>query len=693
MPLSPASHPPRLLSRPSLAIIVAGGLLASCWLLASQHEAKLAMVTDGPSARPTPCDLLRSAFKSPPSQPYDAAAHASALAAISDVTIIPPLAAYAIILPASSQLADEQRIELLATIARNAFAVRQPALAAEVLLHACGSKKAAWPLVCEMLIACRAANEQREAVKTARAWLADQTKRLPGEIARDAFDTACALAAEAGLHRDAFELRLDQLKAQPAISASCCGILEQARRSAKLAGRTDELLPWIESVIAALPAAKLSLSELWQAAARQPASVAEYRHWVRHAAEIADWQQLSEKALWGYERQLAMGDAEALDRFMVLADSLGRGEDIAAMLSMIGHSSGDTGQVFLKAARLLAANGRAPQAKQMYQSWLAGNPADRTAAWELACLGEDSTKPSAALLAFEEFLRLFPDDPAGLKKTAALRIAAGQPQSALRDLDRLRDGEFDAATLDQFARLAESLGRDDLLHRALSIQTKAAGGSPDAFLRLADLARHAGESPVPMLRDGIAKFPSDPLLRVQLAADLLADGEHEAALTESLHPVLAGRDDALAIAFAAAVHTSRSPEVVAAAGAGYEKKSGLLIAARLDFAVNCILAGDTARGEAIFASISEDRSHLPRLAAARMKLKQFAEAERLAKLNVSSTQAPVAADWITLGDAASGQGKALEAETAYRNALKTTANRLAREREKPPVASSAPSRF
>ncbi len=651
------------------------------------------MQADGPPARPVPCDQLRSLFKSLPSRPYDAAAHATALSIISDMSVIPPLAAYAIVLPASSHLADEQRLDLFSVIAKNAFAAAQPALAAEALLSACTVKKAGWPMVCDMLIACRAVKEQAEAAKTARAWLAAQAGLLPPGTAREAFATVCALAAEAGLHREAFELRLDQLRSLPALSSSCCDILESARQSAKLAGRTEVLLPWIESALAVFPEARLSLSELRILSQTRPAAVASYRHWVCHAAEIADWHQLPEKALSGYERLLAMGDGTALDRFLALADSLGRGENIAAMLSAIGQSSGDTGTVFLQAARLLAASSRTAQARQMYESWLEGNPADRTAAWELACLSEHSPKPSAALLAFERFARSFPDDAAGLKKLAALRIAAGEPQSALRDLDRLQDAELDAATLDQFAKLAESLGREDLLQRALRLQGKAASASADSFLRLAELARHSGGQTAAILREGIARFPADPLLRVQLAADLIESGEHDAALTESLHPVLQGRDDALVLAFAAAIHTSRSREAVAAAGTGYEARPGLLVAARLDLAVNCILAGDTARGEAIFASIPEEKRHLPRLASARIKLRQFAEAERLAKLGVSATQAPKSADWILLGDAASGQGKTLEAEAAYRNALKTTANRLAREMAKPAAASTAPARF
>jgi Flp pilus assembly protein TadD len=153
--------------------------------------------------------------------------------------------------------------------------------------------------------------------------------------------------------------------------------------------------------------------------------------------------------------------------------------------------------------------------------------------------------------------------------------------------------------------------------------------------------------------------------------------------------VLKGRMDAISLALAASIHTSRVGEALAAVGKDLEKKNDLPITTRLDLAVACTLNGEAPRGERIFASVPEERLNLARLSEARLFSGQLTEAERLAKKNIAQVAAPQPSDWILLGDTQSRQGRAEEANAAYAKALAVVSQRITRKHTPSPLSQTA----
>ena len=325
----------------------------------------------------------------------------------------------------------------------------------------------------------------------------------------------------------------------------------------------------------------------------------------------------------------------------------------------------------------------------MFEDWVKEHPNDRNAAYELACLQEATASPHTAITAFERVVRSFPGDPAATKRLVSLRIRSGQPESALRELDHLKESDFDPDTLENYTMLAESLDQPDSLLRALGIMSRIPQETtPELYLRMSEVARQHSddERPLAILREGISKLPASPSLRVELATLLLDQERFEEALVEMLHPAVKGRMDAQSLALAASIHTNRTAEVLAAVGKDFETKNDLSLTTQLDLAVACILSGETQRGERLFASVPVERMSLARLADARLLAGHFQEAERLARLNIAQSTKPQPSDWILLGDTQSKQGRIDEANDAYAKALAVVSQNISRGDSSAPVA-------
>ena len=638
--------------------------------------------------RLSPREQMRQIFDASKALPYDAFTHAFVLAAIRYVGTMSAEDALNIVVPASSRIPDDERVEILQLIAINGLATSQPDVAAEALRQACRSSSSDWSTVQDMIRTSRWAGRQAFAIDSIQAWMSRWESRLEPVQRTEAFKLSYSLALEAGLPGAALDACLDELKRQPEITSACDDLMENAHRAAVLAERSKDILPWLESYLSSFPEARLSWQEVLKSTEADPAGHASYKKWVKRTAEIADWNLLPEKAYAHHQRLLAMLDLSALDRFLPLSNHLGRGEETADLLEAISPYAG-SGSLRIHAARLIAANGKTDEAALMFEEWVKGHPADRNAAFELACLREATADTGTAIAAFENFLRSFPSDPAATKKIVSLRIRHGQPEAALRELDHLKESDFDPDTLENYTMLAESLDRPESLLRALAILSRNPGDHAELYLRMSEVSRQDykdEEKPLAILSEGISKMPASPSLRIEHATLLLDQERFDEALTEMLHPAVKGRMDALSLALAASIHTSRGGAALAAVGDDFENKNDLPLRTRLDLAVACILNGDAPRGERIFSSVPEERLNLARLSEARLFAGQLLEAERLAKKNIAQTASPQPSDWILLGDTQSRQGRAEEANVAYAKALAVVSERITRKNTPLPVS-------
>lgn len=634
-----------------------------------------------------PQEQLSRLFDTQKPVKYDAFVHAFTLAAVRNVEAIAPAEAYALIGPKSQEIPEKQRLEVFDALVTQALASSQPGLAAEILRQSCRASTSTWATVKHMISASRASGSQAQAVEELRKWMAGHKGNLDAAQRVEAGSLRYTLALEANLPSEALDECLKELNHHPGITTISPDLMERMHRAAALAGRTKEILPWIESYLASFPEAALPWQDLVKTA-----STDSYKLWVKRAADIADGNLLADKAYAHHQRLVAMGDTSCLDRLLPLSTHLGRSEETAQVMQAIEQRPGNE-KLSLQSARIMALNGRSEQAAGLFEEWIAAHPKDRDAAYELASLKETTGDIATAVAAIEKFLRAFPADAPAVKKLAALRIRNGQPQAALRELDGLRETDFDAETLDSYAMLSESLDRPDSLQRALRISSNdPARATPALYIRMSEIAqqtRQDEEAPLLVLREGIKRLPQSPSIRVRLASLLLERERYDEALNEALHPVVKSRQDALTLALAAAVHTSRCAEVLALIGPEFEKNSGLPASTRLDLAVVCCLAGDVKRGKEIFASIRPDHSNCAKLAEAHLLAGHADQAEIFARQNIVQSTAPKPSDWILLGDAQNVQGRTTEANDAYAKALSVVSTRISKASTSDPVAAEA----
>lgn len=634
-----------------------------------------------------PMEQLHRIFETKEPLKYDKFIHAFTLAAIRKMDAVAPEEAFDLISAKSPEMPEKERLEVFDALVASALASSQNKLAAEILRLSCCSDLSTWSRVKQMADVSRPAGSQAPAVEELRKWLGAHEGNLTKEERIEAGSIRYTLAMEASLPSEALDQCLRELKDLSDVTRLSPDLLDRMHRAATLAGRGKDILPWVESYLASLPEAALSWQELLTATASD-----EYKRWVKCAADIADGAMLAGKACAHHQRLLAMGDTSGLSRLMPLSTHVGRSEETAQILQAVGQKPGNE-KLPLHTARAIALNGRPAQAAGMFEEWASSHPADRDAAFELACLKESEGDIVAAVSVFESFLRSFPADPAAVKKLALLRIRNDQPESALRELDSLREQDFDAETLTSYRLLAESLGRAASLQRAMRIAiSDPSQVTPDTFIRMAEVAQQTaedGDAPLAALREGLKHLPQSPSIHRKLASLLLEREQYDDALTQALHPSLKSRFDAMAIALSAAIHTQRCGEAVSMAGPDFEKNDALSTHARIDFAVACCLAGDTARGKAVFASIRPDSSNCAKLAEAHLLAGHADQAEILAQRNIAHSTAPKSSDWILLGDARAMQGRPAEANDAYAKALSVASARISSTGSSDPVAASA----
>lgn len=638
---------------------------------------------------------LESIFNTPSAKlKYDEFIHCFVLAAIRYVEPVSATEAIQLVLPKSPEIPDSMRLEAYEILARNAVGSNMPEMASEILRQSCRSRESTWSTVVDMIRVSRWVGRQAGAMETFRHWMKLQGQGLTTDEKKAARDLQYTLALEANLPGEALDACIEEFRRLPGITADIADLMERTHRAAVLAERSLEILPWVESFLATFPEASRSCPELIAAAKAKKGTSPDYQKWLKRSAEIADWNLLPEKAYAHIQRLLSTGDLTLLDRFLPLSNYLGRGEDSALVLrSLDGLISKE--QLHIQTARLIASNGKPEEALAMFEEWVQAHPEDRNASYELACLKEATSDTQTAIAAFERFMRDFPTDAPGVKMLAALRIRHGQTEAALRELDSLKESDFDSDTLENYTMLAESLDRPASLQRALRIvSSRPKEATPELYLRMSEIARQDDDETAPLLilREGIQKLPSSPSLRIELATLLLDQENFDAALDELLHPSTQGRLDAQALALAASIHTIRCREVLAILGRDYEKRHQLPETTRLDLAVACILAGDDTRGEKLFATVPLERAHYARLGTARLLAGQFQEAERLARLNIEQSTKPDANDWILLGDSISRQGRDFEANDAYSKALAIVGQRLNKRDQTTPVAVEASTR-
>lgn len=209
-------------------------------------------------------------------------------------------------------------------------------------------------------------------------------------------------------------------------------------------------------------------------------------------------------------RLAAMGRLESLDRCLALTDFLGRTDECAQLLEVVGEV-GERPDLPLRLANMLASLGEDERARPLFERWLQQHPDDRDSAYGYACLLEDLGEEDNAMRAFDEVLKHHPGDVPAIKKLAENYIRAGRHAEALKLYTTLDDADHDHYTLENYALLAES---EEDFDRLLIAQTMAARKerTAAAYLEIATTARVLKDKAgaISLIREGVERLPESP---------------------------------------------------------------------------------------------------------------------------------------------------------------------------------------
>lgn len=620
--------------------------------------------------RLTPREQIRVIFGSSHPPAYDSFVHGLVLAAVRFVDVIPPAEAWGLVRPHLERMSPAQQLQLCDLLAHNAFAVKSPALAAEMLSHAASLPGAAWSTAREMAQAFRWSGQPGKGASALREWLVARGGALPPEEAAPARSLMGELALESGNPSLALDICLDELKSLGKDEAIGTARMDHALNLARQCSRTAEVIHWMERHVGSLPESRLDYAGLRQAARAEPAAgtMAEFQRFTRLLSQFSDWNSKFDAAFDHHAKLAALGDLASLDRVLALADFLGRDEDAVSLLEAV-QPVPERPQARMALARMMAALGRDEDALLLYREWVAEHPEDRRAGYELGCLLEDMGNEDAAMQAFEAFMLRFPSDADGVKKLAESRLRAGQPEKALELYHHLPEGDHDLHTLESYAMLAESLDEHEALFRALKLTVaKQPRPTVELYLDLAEAAAQLDDSRILMdvLGKGIQRIPESAALRVALANAWLAnDGYDEAFALITGHERMRENIDAVALALALAPRLPEPRRVLEFVGEDVDKRFPLPPGSRLDLAVLHRIAGDDSKAEALVASVPETLENRRMIAEARAQMGDHEEAARQMVAFLDSSARASASEWIFLGEIYEQMGRMEDAKKAY----------------------------
>lgn len=418
---------------------------------------------------------------------------------------------------AGDRLEEPHRLAALDLLARKASENNENVLALEIHQRICESPVATWQNVLDLAESARLARRPAAALKVVNAWLGGSRPRLTAAQHDDALDLQAALLLEGARHAEASRMVLDDLRSLKLDAPLPSRLLQRALFATRAAGESVELLPWIERHLRAFPEHKLAVEEV---AAGKTVS-ADYLRWLRESATIADRQNHTSIACDDFFRLAAAGEIHVLARLHALATQIGRGRELAQLLTTLQRRFS-----VIEISRALA-DGNAPApARALLAAHLQISPENR-AGWRLLTeIDIIQRGKSSAPMLWEGFLKRFPDDVPALRQLARLQIQNSQFPQALRTLQQISDEHLDEATLRQTAAIAIRL--DDLpaahhAHKLLVRQSKPPAISD--VITLAELTRQNPDAAAgSVLAETIVRLPAGSAFQKELLSSATTNG-------------------------------------------------------------------------------------------------------------------------------------------------------------------------
>ena len=616
--------------------------------------------------RLTPREQINIIFSPTRSLAYNRFLHTLVLAAVRYVDVIPPDKAWDIMAPQLDRLSPAQAEDLAGLLSRNAMSLSQPQLAARILQRATELPGSHADTAKQMALAYRWSAQPEVGARHLRRWL---TQRH-GSAEFSELSSLCAtLALEGGQPGLALDVSLEEMKTLGADGVPTTSQLERALGYALQSTRTVDLIPWLQRYVGAQTETTLSIAALNQQFAAKSPHLADYRRWATLLAQYSDWNSRFDAGFDVHLRLAAIGERSSLDRCLQLYDFLGRSEEMAELLEVLGPVE-DHPNLLIQHATLLAGLGRDKDARPIYEQWLKQRPDDRNAAFDYASLLQDMGDEDEALKAFESVNKHHPADVPAIKKLAEHYIRAERYADALKLYTTLKKDGHDHYTLENYAMLAESLDQHEQL---LTAQILAAEQlrSVEAYLDIADSAGYLKdhEAALKELGEGLKLYTNSAALRIALGSLHLKDEAFDQAFAVLMHPSTRQHPSAVAMLLRHATDFLQQPQLLAFLGPDVEERLPLSVQTRLDLAVLCHTCGEVQRGEKLLASVPVKPAHLAMLAEARFNMGAVEDAAVFLSQHLNDNPRAKADEWVFLGDIYELVGRDEDAKRAYNYSL------------------------
>ncbi len=410
------------------------------------------------------------------------------------------------------RLEEPHKIEVLELLGAQAVVNQELSVAVAIHERACESPAATWQNILRLTETARLARRPAAALRVINVWLGDDRQRLDAAQREDALDLQSTLLLEGTRYAEASRIALDALRGLKPKEALPPRLMQRALLATRAASESAELLPWIERHLRTFSDHQFSLADI----AAGKTLAADYRRWLHEAATIADLKQHTSIACEMFFRLAAAGELSVLARLHALATQIGRGKELAQLLTSLQPRFS-----MPQIAQALAAGNAPSPARDLLAAQLQTTPTDRDGWRALTTLDVTLRGSASAPMLWTSFLKRFPDDVPALQTLAQLQFAAAQYPQSLRTFQRIPGEHLDEPTLRQIAALAIQLDDIATAHRAQQLLVASfAHPAVRDVLALATLTQqHPDADAQAILTAAVAKTSSpSPFLRSLAAA-------------------------------------------------------------------------------------------------------------------------------------------------------------------------------
>ncbi len=253
---------------------------------------------------------------------------------------------------------------------------------------------------------------------------------------------------------------------------------------------------------------------------------------IMSQAQFYEWQDNASDAFDAYMDALKFREPGAVDRLLKLNEGLYRDAELAdAIEAQPGITRGRA--IALPVARLLARANKFESAKRNFEFVVEQSKGKVEPVLEYGSLLSALFDYDEALKLFDNAVRANPENESLKQQLAETHMRLENPEEAIRIYEELVPSTTDEEMLNKLLVLAESSGKIDTARATIRRKLKIGKNvAPEDYLRLDyfDTLVGAIDKAAETVKEGVARFPQDEMLRLQAGYTLSTAKQYNEAL-------------------------------------------------------------------------------------------------------------------------------------------------------------------